>query len=388
VVTKVVTDLKVIPSDWLINPSSIHSPWQIWYRFNGKLVKIKRMNREKNYQSRVRLTKQLIKEEEEKIKQFGYNPLSKAYQRAPMQLQSVAFLNSDSAGIGFLEALKTAFKQLRREPGTLMNIKSCLKYISKSAAFLGLSDLPVGQIRKKHIKLLLNHCKGEYITARTWNVYRSYLMILFEELDELEMVDHNPAKEIRKKKEEVKIRLTLTNEERLIIKSHLQQKYPDFYRFVQIFFHSGGRRSELLNLRVKHINLDRGEYMTTVKKGSRKREVIRVIKDVAMPYWKELINNHNPNYFVFSVGLKPGPQKIRDDQVTRRWRRLVKDKLGIKADLYSLKHLNTDETAALLNIDAAAAHNSHTSTSITKRHYAFGEEKRQREKLRKVNNEL
>jgi integrase len=388
VVTKVVTELKVIPSDWLINPSSIHSPWQIWYRYNGKLVKIMRMNREKDYQARVEVTKQLIKEEEEKIKQFGFNPLTKTYQRAPKQVPLIALQVTGNNSIGFIAALQMAFDQLKREPGTLMNIKSCLKYVSKAAELLGIHELPVIEIRKKHIKILLSNCKGDNISPRTWNVYRSYLMILFEELDELELVEHNPAKEIKKKKEDVKIRLTLTDEERELVKKHLQQNYPDFYRFVQIFFHSGGRRSELLNLRVRHVNLERGEYLAIVKKGNRKREVIRVIKDVALPYWKELLGNNAPDDFVFSIGLKPGAKKIREEQVTRRWRRLVKEKLGIEADLYSLKHLNTDETAALLNIDAAAAHNGHTSTTITKKHYAFGEEKRQREKLRKVNNEL
>jgi hypothetical protein len=56
VVTRLVTPLKVNPSDWLTNPNSINSPWQVWYRYKGKLVKIMGMNREKNHSARVKLT--------------------------------------------------------------------------------------------------------------------------------------------------------------------------------------------------------------------------------------------------------------------------------------------------------------------------------------------
>jgi len=139
---------------------------------------------------------------------------------------------------------------------------------------------------------------------------------------------------------------------------------------------------------VKEVNLAKGEYQTLIKKGDRKRMTIKVIKNIAKPYWEEQLLNANPDHYVFSEGLMPGPKKIREEQVTRRWRRPVKDKLSIKADLYSLKHLNTDETAELLDIHAAASHNGHTSTAITKRHYAFGEEQRMRERLRGFNNEL
>ena len=48
----------------------------------------------------------------------------------------------------------------------------------------------------------------------------------------------------------------------------------------------------------------------------------------------------------------------------------MKVPMGIKADVYSLKHLNTNETAALLGIVDAAAHNSHTSTVVTMKYYA------------------
>jgi len=388
VVTKLVTDLKVKPHDWLVNPLSIRKPWRIWYKYQGKLIKIMGMNREKNYQARVELTKALLQAEEQKLYQYGYNPISKTYLRKPARVPDLII----SAPIleetkPFVAALDYAYTLLDVDHHTLLCVKSCLKYLIPSISYLGFDQLPVQEVRRKHIKLVMNHCKeSRKLSPRNWNAYRSYLMMLFEALCEVEMVEFNPAKDLKKKKEEIKLRETLNQEERVRVKEHLRKNYPEFYRFVQIFFHSGGRRTELLALKVKDVNLSKGEYRTVVKKGEHKRHVIRVIKDVALPFWMEQITGATDDQYVFSVGLLPGPKKIREEQVTRRWRRLVKDKLGVEADLYSLKHLNTDETSAALDIEAAAVHNSHTSTSVTRKHYSKGEEERQRARLRKLAN--
>jgi hypothetical protein len=66
----------------------------------------------------------------------------------------------------------------------------------------------------------------------------------------------------------------------------------------------------------------------------------------------------------------------------------VKEGLGIDIDFYSLKHLNLDETARLLDAAAASKMAGHTSTMITLKHYLVNEEERKMEKLRKVNNDF
>lgn len=385
-VTKVVTELKVNPSDWLTNPLSISSPWNIWYRYHGKLVKLMGMNREKNHSSRVKLTIQLLKEEELKLQKYGYNPISKTYLISPPSQENLV---PNKESLSFIEALNLAYNQLKIEHATLLNVKSCLKYVKASAEKIGFTNIPIDQIRRRHLKLLMNECNSSRnLSPRNWNAYRSYLMMLFVQLDELEMVDHNPAEELKKMKQTFNPRKTLTTEEREKVKSYLKIHHPVFYRFIQIFFHSGSRRTELLSLKVKDVDLFKQEFIILVKKGNQKRFVKKVIKDIALPYWEQQLLNSKKDDYVFSIGLLPGKDKIREEQITRRWKRLVKDKLGIIADLYSLKHLNTDETAASISLATAANHNGHTSTAITKKHYAFGEEERQREKIKSLKNSL
>lgn len=66
----------------------------------------------------------------------------------------------------------------------------------------------------------------------------------------------------------------------------------------------------------------------------------------------------------------------------------MKKKLGIKADIYSLKHSNLDETAAILDVKAAQNQAGHTAPVITIERYLGGENERKHNRLKTFNNNL
>lgn len=285
------------------------------------------------------------------------------------------------------KSLDYAFSKLKVEPHTKECVASSLKYIQLSIRALGYNQVEAHRIKRKHIRIIMDHCEQERnLSARSWNAYRTYLAMLFEQLLDYELVEENPVLQLRKKQEDEIIRDTLTLEQRRLVVNHLKETDPVFLRFIQMFFHSGARRTELFSLRIENVYIDKGYYQIFVKKGRKKRWVTKVIKEIALPYWREQIGDHLSGY-VFSVGLLPGNNPIRPEQVTRRWKRHVKDKLGITADLYSLKHLNTDEISAELSLIEAAKHNSHT-IQMAKKHYAVNETMRELERVRKIKNEL
>ena len=130
-----------------------------------------------------------------------------------------------------------------------------------------------------------------------------------------------------------------------------------------IFFFIRGKISELLRVRQFDVDLRSQRYKVLIQKGRQCTEVWKTIKDIALPYWASIMNECKRGQFVFSVGLNPGDKKIQPYQIGKRWYRLVKKRLGVTADFYSLKHLQTTEIAELLTDVDAAKHNSHLSTA-------------------------
>jgi integrase len=185
-----------------------------------------------------------------------------------------------------------------------------------------------------------------------------------------------------------RIRETLTAEERKTVAEHLEKNHPEFWRFVNVFFHSGARESELMRLKGKDVNLQDQTFKVTVLKGSSPEEVRKVIKTIALPFWIVALNECKPDEYVFSKGLKPGNTAISSNQITRRWLRHVKKALGIKADFYSLKHANTSEVVDLLSDEDAAKLNSHKGTGMVVKIYDTKRKDRQTERLKKINNKF
>ncbi len=393
-------ELTVTPKNWKQIGASVKNPWCISYRFydpefkdlyrKGMLRIVKGMNDEKSLEARRQSTKENI-EIELGVLQRGFNPI-----RAKLKLpaiQSTKTFSEIDPTTPILQALQFALTKISIEEGTRGDMTSMLKYFTQATNELKLQFTEIGQLRRKHIRLILDQVKVIRVvfSNNRFNKYRTYLMILMEELMELEAIDGNPVKDIRKKKEVKRIRELLSPAQRNIVNAYLFDYYRDFWRFLHIFFHSGSRITEICRVKLKDVDIENQRCKYLVKKGGAWHEVYRPIKDVILPLWVEHIGKaQNPDDFVFSWGLEPGPKKLPASQITKRWLRLVKKntELKITADFYSLKHLNTDETAALLDIKDAAAQNSHTSTVITMKHYAFGEKDRQNERLKKVDNKF
>ena len=389
------TELKVVPNNWANKNSSIKKDWYIYYRFydpnykehpkfkQGKLVVIKRMNQFKTILERQESTRTIILQELEKLKIRAFNPItSKNLQDDSLELDI-------EPSTPFCKALLMAEKRISASPTTKRDLKSILKFVSNSATQLGYSDIPIKSISRKHLKQLLAHIEMVYgESAHRYNKIRSYLMILFNELVELEACEINPIRDLSKKKSIQRVRNLPNIENRETINKYLQQNHYRFWLFMHIFFHSGARLTEIMKVKRTDVNLSNQSFKITIQKGTINKEVIRPIKKIALPYWEEAIFSASSDDYIFSKGLEPGKEPIQSYQITKRWNRHIKKKLGIKEDFYSLKHLNLDQTAEILGIADASQMASHTSTEITTKYYAIGEKQRQIERLKNIENKF
>lgn len=162
-----------------------------------------------------------------------------------------------------------------------------------------------------------------------------------------------------------------------------------------MFFHSSVRSTEFFRVKYSHVNLKEQYFFTLVyKRAEGPTWVKRVIKDIALPFWTELMEecealkattgNEESDPYIFSRDLRPGVSKIDEETISRRWKRWVKAEpngynngLGIKKGFYKIKSLaNTEQMdilSEIMGIKAAeklvANHNAHTTPVMLQRVY-------------------
>ena len=406
----------VSPKDWMTGGIKLlKKDWYIQYYFRdpsikdqpkrGKFIVLKRMNKFKTLAERREATQFLLDNEVDLLMNWEYNPCTghRVFHAAEVYEKGI---DPDTP---FTDALKMALSLLTVSTVYRADIRSAIKYIEIAADRTGMLRLQINQVTRKHIKIILDqqtHLKltdvnGEEIervwSEKRYNVYWKYLHRLFEELIECEACEHNPVKKIKKKATVTKLRPVFTKEERQqVINGHLKENYYNFYRFCQIFFHTGGRVSELLRVKVGNVDLVQQKYLTTIYKGKNRHEDWVTIKTIALPFWKELLNGANPAHYI--IGKSKGPGNVKNScipgktpiaaaNIYRMWQRHVKDKLNVNVGIYSLKYNNLDEISALKGKKYAQSAAKHTSERTTEG-YLHGEEERMHQELKDVNNEL
>lgn len=378
----------IFPKNWKQSSASIKLNWRIQFYFydpelkpNGKLIIVKAgINKLKTVsERRIAITECKDELIDQMLK--GYNPITKKHKPVEPVKDIPLFVSS----------IQMAFLKIKINADTRLDMKSMLKYFINASDQLKFSQMPANEIRRKHIKAILDKVQEERnLSAQRYNKYRSYLSAIFSELVEMEIMEGNYLKDLKKQKEVKKLRELLSIEDRGRVENHLRTKYYSFYRFTQIFFQSGGRIKELLRIKVKDVTLQQQYYKATILKGRNGREVMRAITGEALPFWQDVLNgNPNPEHYVFSIGLVPGEKSIRREQITRRWEQhvkapMAKGGLGITADFYSLKHLFLELTADTYDIETSQGMADHSSKLVTMTHYAIGQAARELEKKKNI----
>lgn len=373
----------VVPKNWNKAGASVIGDWCISYRFYSpdhdkpKQVIMKGMNCYKTLAERRAYTDIILKELETALKD-GYNPFTKTivYEQENQEI---------NRNTPLFEALKFARGKLKYVHFVLTDIKNIIKRLETAGADIRLSNLPIGETSRKHIAMLLDEVakSNPRFSAHRHNTYRTYLMALFKVLIKYEALDTNPMHDIEKQRVVIKIRKTLTRKQRITIDEYLQRRCRRFWLFVNIFFHSGGRETELVRLKGKDVDLNAQKYTCLIKKGRQQREVEKTIKTVALPFWKEALEGCGADDYVFHKELRPGAadKPIRADQIGRRWYLYVKRDLKIHVDFYALKHLHSSEIVDMMDPTAAAAINSHTTTRMVDDVYDVRKKQRMHNKL-------
>lgn len=383
-----------IPKNWkTASKEALLKEWIIYYYFfdplhqeqypRGKRVRIKGMNEFKTLGERREATEILINGLESKLVSSHWNPITKKYMEPE---------NSINQNSSLVDSLEYYLKIKRISDSYRTDITSMLKYLKISIYALQLQNISIRQITRKDIKATLRHQQEtRNISNYKYNKYKAQLSALFGDMIEDELLEHNPTYKIKKLTTEKRLREILTKEDSKRVYFHLKSNYYTFWRFMMLFYSSGSRVAEMLQVQVKDVDLNKLEFKVFIKKGQQHKEVLKPINKNFAHLWSEIISEQNgdkleinPNDYLFSKGLSKGKKTIRYEQITRRWKTHVKNQLKITADFYSLKHLYSDKISEQLDIAHAQKLNSHTSDRMMKEHYAVNEKQRTINRLKNV----
>lgn len=400
----------VHPANWDSAGASVKQDWYFSYRFydptakgdkypKGKQVLVKGMNSYKTLMERRQATKALLDREKLQLDEKGYNPITDSYMAPVTDDEDVDYVIHPDEPV--ISALTKAMEKKLKGRESYLNVKSAMKYLTIAARELRIDTRPVKDFQKRHVKRLLEYtgevkARIEAIAARkedrpvkevwsanTYNFYRTSLMILFAELEDWETIEVNPVTKIAIKQVIRKKRTTLSMEQRIEIDRRLRAENYPFWRFMMIFFKSGSRISEMMRVKVKDVDLDNQVFRAVRLKGKGAREIEYTIGDGAVLLWREVLQEATAGSYVFSEGLVPGAVEISPNQVTRRWKLWVKEKMGIDVDFYPLKHLHTTAIANELGTQAAADFNNESRRMI-EQHYDTDHQKRKHKTAKEI----
>lgn len=332
----------------------------------------KKANKPKTIEERKALISFFLKSISQQFND-GYNPITKKY----MNLRDEGLYPD----LLFIEAYRRALEIKSGTKSHLYNIKCAIDRLEKASEALGMQYIKIKDLRRVDLKRMLDYL---HLTDKYYNKFVIYFSSLYRELIEYECCESNITRDIYPKKTFKEPRLVLEKNELDSVREYLEEAHPDFYRYMMIFLYSGARNTELFRLQRKDVDLDKQEFVILLEKGGQYKRCTKVILGPALEYWREVCEEcQSPDDYLFALNFVPSKKMGHKEIVTRFWKRNVKDKLGIEADFYALKHYMLDnldsDTAMLL-----ASHTNKNTTAI----YQVNKAKKDREMLKQLKIEI
>lgn len=376
------TELWVSPANWQkATKKDLDKDWYVQCiffdpRYGKKYPKgfpyRKKANKPQTIEERKALISFLLKNIPQQFNN-GYNPITKKY----MNLRDEGLYPD----LLFIEAFKRALEIKSGAKSHLYNIKRAIERLEKASEALGMQYIKVKDLRRVDLKIMLDYLQ---LPDKYYNKFVIYFSSLYRVLIEYECCESNITRDIYPKKTFKEPRLVLEKNELDKIKELLEETHPEFYRYMMIFLYSGARNTELFRLQRKDVDLDKQEFVILLEKGGQYKRCTKVILTPALEYWKEVCEEcQSPDDYLFALNFVPSKKMGHTEIVTRFWKRNVKDKLGIEADFYALKHYMLDnldsDTAMLL-----ASHTNKNTTAI----YQVNKAKKDREMLKQLKIEI
>jgi integrase len=349
--------------------------WYVFFRFNGVPKKYKfQLNRIKNIEEREREFSMLRDALHQKLKN-GWDPIS----------DNENLFHTEKFTL--TEALDFALEKKRPNISkkSYAGYKGSVKFYSEAAKSLGLAHIIISEVKRSHIRNIADRAKQlRSWSNKAYNKHLNHIKAVMSELIQFDIIDLNPAHNIKNlPTEESMANIPATPEDHLLIKQELLSKDPNFYNFIQTLFHTGIRPNEILQIRISKVDIKNKQIILPPQTTKKNKERVVPINNHLLESLKKMNLGKFPGeYYLFGsfresgVGNRgnhkdflPGPTRIKTDTATKRWKKLVKDGLGISANMYSEKHAGANaKILAGIDLDALRELYGHSSKLMTMRY--------------------
>lgn len=348
--------------------------WYVYFRYAGVLKRYKfKLNYIKDLKIREREFNMLRKALHKKLKE-GWNPL----------LPDVV---EEQEQMYLIDALNFALEQKKSSiaPKSYSGYKGSVKFYTEAITSLHLNYLTITETKRVHIRKIAEKAKMiNKWSNKAYNKHLNHIRAVISELIQWDIIETNPAHNIKNLPvEETRANITATPEQHKQIKECLENDHPHFYIYIATIFHTGIRPKEILDIKLNMIDMKNQQIILPPEITKTNKERIVPINNHLLMMLMNLDLEIYPNdFYLFGsyrepgkgnrgkfIDFIPGPTRLKRDTATKRWKRIIKDGLGINVNMYSNKHAGANaKILAGMDLDVLRELYGHTSKLMTLRY--------------------
>ncbi|HAY3553805.1 tyrosine-type recombinase/integrase [Elizabethkingia meningoseptica] len=358
--------------------------WYVYFRItiNGKR-EIKRFSEGINDYN----TFELRMKKANKLRDELINSLSNGW--VPNDIIQKIETNSDipifkEPDIFLIQALKDALKERSKKLSkkSISDYTSLVNRIIEAINNYKWQELKLKDASRMHFRKLLEFIKDEREWGnRTYNNNLGYLKTIMQECVDMEMINTNPIMRMPTLQQEQSLKHNPPTERELKkIRNKLISVHPNMWNAYCVQYHTGIRPGEILDLKLKHIDLDQ-RIITIMPEINKSKTKVRYVP--MNQYLFDLLMGmrlylYDKEYYLFGTPVpygaklpndrtfKPNKYSIKRKTLSNLWKILIKEEEKIDRSFYSGKKLSANHKIEDgMSEDALRHLFGHSSTMMT-----------------------
>ncbi|MDX9907307.1 MAG: tyrosine-type recombinase/integrase [Bacteroidales bacterium] len=180
--------------------------------------------------------------------------------------------------------------------------------------------------------------KDKKVHGINYNNYIIDFRALFNGMVQKGYIKSNPFKTIVRLPEQTKFKQPFDRDQSETYVDYLKENDYDFFIISGYTYYCALRPNEIVQLRVKNINLEKQYIEVPAEIGKSRKQRRVVISDEFLQALEPYIKKYPSEYYICSYGFKPGKNHIYPTRIAEHFREIA-DRIGLPKEIffYSLK---------------------------------------------------